>query len=285
MDWKENVVVITGASIGIGREMALQLAAQGAWLALAARREDKLAEVAEACRARGAKAPAISTDVSERIQCQRLIEQTIKAFGRIDTLVNNAGITMRTYFEEIQDPGILENIMKVNFFGGVYCTYYALPHLKQSRGRIVSVSSLTGKTGMPMVSGYAASKHAIVGFFDSLRIELRGSGVSVTIVYPDFVATKIRERAIGADGKPLGALGKEMAQDDKIMAVNTCAERIIDAIARRKRELVMTFRGRMGLWLKLIVPQMVDRIAYNAITRGKQEKGGRLLLIRAARCR
>jgi short-subunit dehydrogenase len=269
MDWKENVVVITGASSGIGREMALQLAAQGAWLALAARREDKLAEVAEACRARGAKALAVPTDVGDREQCQRLIEQTVKAFGRIDTLVNNAGITMRTYFEEMQDPGILENIMKVNFFGGVYCTYYALPYLKHSQGRIVSVSSLTGKTGMPMVSGYAASKHAIVGFFDSLRIELRGSGVSVTIVYPDFVATKIRECAVGADGKPLGAAGKEMAQDDKIMAVNTCAVRIIDAAAGRKRELVMTFRGRMGLWLKLIVPQLVDRIAYNAIIRGK----------------
>jgi len=156
------------------------------------------------CRECGGWAIVVPTDVSRQALCEGLIERTLQEFGRVDTLVNNAGVTMWARFDELQDLAPLERIMQVNYFGSLYCTYAALPHLKQTRGRIVAVSSLTGKTGVPTRSGYAASKHAMVGFFDSLRIELAGSGVSVTIVYPDFVATETRQRAFGPDGKPLG---------------------------------------------------------------------------------
>src|SRR6185436_3084630 len=119
---------------------------------------------------------------------------------------------------------------RINYLGSVYCTYYALPHLRSARGRIVAVSSLTGKTGVPTRSGYAASKHAMNGFFDTLRIELAGSGVSVTVACPDFVATEIRERAYGADGKPLG---KSPVQETKVMTAETCARLILASAARR----------------------------------------------------
>lgn len=133
-----------------------------------------------------ARAIAIPTDVGGQAQCRNLIEQTARAYGKIDTLICNAALGMWVKFEEIQAPAFFEQLIRVNYLGGVYCTFYALPYLKQARGRLVGVSSLAGKTGVPFRSGYAASKHALGGFFDSLRVELMGSGVTVTLAFPDF---------------------------------------------------------------------------------------------------
>jgi short-subunit dehydrogenase len=262
----ENVVIVTGASSGIGREIALQLAEQGAWLVLAARDEPRLQEVAAECQQKGGVATVVSTDVSSQEQCRNLINQTIAAYGRIDTLINNAGMTMWAKFEDIQDLSPMEKIMRVNYFGSVYCTYYALPHLKKTKGRIVGVSSLTGKTGVPTRSFYAASKHAMAGFFDSLRIELRNSGVSVTMIYPGFVASEVRERALGADGQPLGA---SPVKESEVMTVEECARQIVQATYQRKREVIMTTRGKLGQWLKLVAPGLVDKLAQRAIDKGK----------------
>jgi len=245
--------------------MALQLAAQGAWLALAARDEAELAALAAECEARGGRAVAIPTDVADERQCAALIARTADAYGRIDTLINNAGISMWALFETVTDLSIFERILRVNYLGSVWCTWHALPHLRASRGRIVAVSSLTGKTGVPTRSGYAASKHAMNGFFDTLRIELAGSGVSVTVACPDFVATEIRERAYGADGKPLGT---SPVHEGRVMTAETCARLILDGAAARKRELILSGRGKLGLWLKLVAPGLVDRIARKAIDQG-----------------
>ena len=263
--FKDNVAIITGASAGIGKELALQLAKQGCLLALASRDEVKLNSVAEECRRLGGKAIAVKTDVSDKLQCKNLIEKTIAEYGRIDSLFNNSGISMWAKFDEITDIDMFEKIMKVNYLGSVYCTYFALPHLKKSKGRLIGISSLTGKTGVPTRSGYAASKHAMAGFFDSLRIELANSGVSVTMIYPGFVSTEVRERAFGGDGKPLG---KSHVQEEKVMAVEKCAKLIIDASAKRKRELVMTARAKVGMWIKLICPKLVDKISAKAIEKG-----------------
>ena len=264
--FSDNVAIVTGASSGIGRALALQLAAQGAWLALAGTRVDALEAVAEQCRLQGGRALAVPTDVADPNQCAALVARTREEYGRLDTLVNNAGISQWARFEEIRDLAPFEQMMRVNYLGAVYCTHHALPLLRESRGRLAAVSSLAGRTGVPTRSGYAASKHAMAGFFDSLRIELAGSGVSVTVVYPGFVATEIRTRATGADGKPLGA---SPVQEGKVMTAEECAGRIVVALERRRRELVMTPRGRMGLWLKLIAPGLVDRIARNAIEKGR----------------
>lgn len=266
--FSEKVVIITGASSGIGRELAYQLAAQGAWLVLAARNADPLESVAATCRQKGGKALAVATDVGVQSQCEKLIQTTAEAYGRVDVLVNNAGISMWALFDEVSDLKPLEDIMQVNYMGSVYCTFYALPHLKKTQGRVVGISSLAGKTGVPTRSGYAASKHAMAGFFDTLRIELMRSGVSVTMVYPGFVQTEIRERAFGPDGKPLGT-GNSPVQEGQVMSAETCAAIILKAMAKRKREVVMTTRGKIGMVLKLVAPALVDRISRKAIEQGK----------------
>ncbi len=257
-----NVAIITGASTGIGEELAYQLAEEGAQLVLTARRISELERVAENARKRGAKVSVVSADVAIESDCKKIIDAATAEFGRIDTLVNNAGMTMWAKFEDIQDMSIMERIMQVNYMGAVYCTHYALPHLKSTRGRIIGIASLTGLVGVPTRTGYAASKHAMRGFFDSLRIELEDSGVTVTMVYPGFVATGIRENATGADGKP--ALIDPVDQAG-VMSVAECARLIVHAIKHRKREEIMTLKGKLGQWLKLIAPGVIDGIAKKAV--------------------
>ena len=258
--FKDLVVLITGASRGIGRALALQFADQGGRLALAARSGAELLAVAEECRARGADAIAIPTDIGVEQQCGAAIDQTATELGPVDVLVNNAGISMVVPFADLGGMEPIEQLMRVNYLGAVYCTFHALPHLAARSGRIVNVCSLTGLAGVPTRTGYAASKHAMAGFFDSLRIELAGSGVSVTTVYPGFVETGIRERAAGAGA----GRGKE-ASAGRIMTAERCAALTIRAATRRRRELVMTARGRGARWLRLVAPGLVDRIAARAV--------------------
>lgn len=264
--FKDNVVIITGASSGIGRAVALQLADQGAWLSLAARDADRLEATANDCRPRGGRAIAVKTDIGVEADFKNLIEHTAAEYSRIDTLINNAGISMWTRFAELKDLSILDRIMRVNYLGAAYCTFYALPYLKQTRGRLVAVSSLAGKNGVPTRSGYAASKHAMAGFFDTLRIELADDGISVTLIYPDFVTSEIRERAFGADGRPLG---KSPVHESEVMSAEECARITIKAMAKRQREELMTARGKVGQWAKLIAPGLVDRMARRAIEQGR----------------
>ncbi len=263
--FKENVVIVTGASSGIGRELALQLADQHAWLALAARNSESLNAVAAECRARGARALVAPTDVTDADQCQRLIAQTAQEYGRIDTLINNAGIGMWTRFEQLHDLTAVERVMRVNYLGSVYCTFYALPYLKRTHGRLVGVASLAGKTGVPARAAYAASKHAMVGFFDSLRIEVAEHGVSVTMAYPDFVATGARFRNLGADGQPVVDAPPYAANT---MTSETCAQLILRGVAKRQRDVFVNARGKIGSWAKLLAPGLVDRIALRATEKG-----------------
>ncbi|GAB4198378.1 MAG: SDR family oxidoreductase [Coleofasciculaceae cyanobacterium] len=277
MTFTNKTFVITGASAGIGRELAIQLAQQGANLVLAARNQAALETTADACIEAGGKAIAVPTDVTDSDACRHLIESGVNALGAIAPsgqrkaiagLVNNAGISMWSKFDQVTDLSIFENIMKVNYLGAVYCTRYALPYLKESQGLLVAISSLCGKTGIPTRSGYVASKHAMQGFFDTLRIELRHTGVDVLVVSPGFVATDIRQRVLSADGQPIDAsLSNEQQQ---AMPVEDCARQIVRAMQQRKRELVMTPKGRLGLWLKLIAPELVDRIAAGAVSSQKQ---------------
>ncbi len=264
-EFRDNVVVITGASKGIGAELARQLAPEGARLVLAARDQAGLDGVARECRALGADVEAVVTDVTVEADCRRLVERTLARFGRLDTLVNNAGATMWARVDEIRDLGMLERIMQVNYMGAVYCTAHALPHLKAARGRIVGVASLTGLTGVPTRSGYAAAKHAMRGFFDSLRIELLGTGVTVTMIYPGFVATGIRENATGPDGRPVPV---DPLDPRRVMGTPECARQIIRATRRRQRELVMTAKGRLARFAKLFAPGLVDRLARRTIEQG-----------------
>lgn len=259
---KGRRIILTGASEGIGRALALALAARGAKLALAARDRDRLESLAQECRALGAEARALPTDVTNVPDCEWLVDETVKAFGGIDVLVHNAGITMWSRFDELRDLSIFERLLEVNYLAPVRLTALALPHLKTSRGLLVAVASLAGLTGVPERSGYAASKHAMIGFFDSLRIELAGSGVDVGVIAPDFVVSEIHKRAVGPDGEPLGV---SPMQQSKIMTAEACAARIVRAIDRRERLVIMSMRGKLGRWLKLLAPSLIDRIAAKAI--------------------
>ena len=260
--FKDNVVIITGASTGIGEELAYRLAQQGAKLVLTARRMNELNRVAEKVRHYGTSVITVSADVASNAECGKIIDAAIAEFGHIDTLVCNAGMTMWAKFADIHDMSVLERIMQVNYMGSVYCTHHALPHLLKSKGRIVGIASLTALVGVPTRTGYAASKHAMRGFFDSLRIELSDSGVSVTMVYPGFVATGIRENATGADGKPAKV---DPVNKEDVMSVEDCVGIIMSAIESRKREEVMTFKGKLGQWVKLIAPGVIDGMAKKAV--------------------
>jgi short-subunit dehydrogenase len=255
-------IILTGASEGIGRALALALAELGARVALAARDAARLEEVARECRARGGETVVVPTDITNEVDCGWLVEQTLQSFGGIDIVIHNAGITMWSRFDELADLSIFERILEVNYLAPVRLTALTLPHLKQSKGLIVAVASLAGLTGVPERSGYAASKHALIGFLDSLRIELRGSGVDVSVIAPDFVVSEIHKRAIGPDGEPLG--DSPMVQD-KIMTADQCAALIVRAIRKRQRLAILSARGKLWRWLKIIAPSLIDRIAERAI--------------------
>jgi len=264
----DAVVCITGASSGIGAELARQCAAQQARLVLAARDVERLEAVAADCRASGAQVLVVRTDVAVETDCQAMIDATIAQFGRLDMLINNAGLGASGLFRDITDLSVFERVMRVNFLGSVWCTSYALPHLEASRGRLVAVSSLTGLAGVPKRTAYGATKHAMAGFFDSLRIELDGTGVSVTVVYPGFVFSEINRHALSPDGTPWGDRGYRR-RPGETMPTDECCRLILDAAARRDRDLVMTWRGKVGRLLKLVAPSLVDRLAKRAID-GKQ---------------
>lgn len=260
---KDQVVIITGASAGIGAELARQLGHKGAKLVLAARDESRLRAVAE----RIPSALAVPTDVSDEKQCYRLIDQAVAKFGRIDALVNNAGVSQWAKFEEITDISLFKKLMEVNFYSVVYCTHAALPHLKKSKGLLVGVSSITGKTGSPTRTAYSASKHAMQGFLDSLRIELMDTGVDILTVSPGFIQTEVRERALGPDGKPVG---KSHLTESDVMPVEECVKLIVAAMEKRQREILIgSLRLRLVPWIKLLMPRTLDRWARRAIETGK----------------
>lgn len=259
-------VVLTGASQGIGRALALELAARGARLALAARDVPRLEELAEACRGRGGEARVVPTDVADPEACRRLVAQAQEYMGGLDVLLLNAGIGMIARFEEVEDLGIFERLMQVNYLGPVRLTHAALPALRRSKGRIGVVASVAGLAGVPTRTGYAASKHAVIGFFDSLRVELRGSGVSITVVAPDFVRSEIHRRASGPDGRPLG---KSPLDESRIMSAEECARRTLAAVEARRRLEILSVRGRLGRVVRIFAPGLIDRVAARAVERGR----------------
>jgi short-subunit dehydrogenase len=262
-----NLTIITGGSDGIGAEMARQLAARhkgGIALVLAGRSQEKLDAVAAQCSAHGAQTLCVAMDVSVEAQCRGLIDQAVQRFGRIDTLVNNAGISAQANFADVraEDLRWYQDLMQVNLWGAVWCTHAALPHLKQARGRIVAVGSLAGLIGVPGRTAYSATKFAMTGFFEALRAELKPAGVSVTIAYPGAVDTRIRYRGYNAKGQPAGASG---LKEDDMMPVGECARLIVDGMERRQREVVMTAKGKVGRFIKLLAPWVVENMALKAL--------------------
>ncbi len=264
-----RTIVVTGASDGIGAELARQWAARergNAALVLAARSEDKLAAVAAQCGSHGARTLVKRCDVGVQADCVALIDAAVAAFGGIDLLVNNAGMSAHALLQDTADLAWTEELMRINHWGSVWCTHAALPHLRASRGHIVAVSSLAGLFGVPYRTAYCSTKFAMTGFFEALRAELAPAGVGVTIAYPGVVATEIRRRGFDAQGRAAGVSGLE---ESGAMSVEECARRIIDGAERGERDILMGARARLGRWLKLLAPGAVDRMARRALARDK----------------
>ncbi len=262
-----RVVIITGASDGIGAELARQLAQEKSSqinLVLAARSKDKLEQVAQQCRTHGSKVLVRVTDVGKEADCQALIAEAIAQFGRIDTLVNNAGMSAHAQLGDVTDMAWYEQLMRINLWGSVWCTHTALPYLRATQGRIVAVSSLAGLVGVPGRTAYCATKFAMTGFFEALRVEMAPHGVSVTIAYPGVVATDIRYRGFNAHGQAAGQSGLD---ERGAMSVEACARLIRLGMARRERDIVMSLKGKLGRWMKLLAPGLVDKLAMAALKR------------------
>lgn len=255
---KGKVVIITGASSGIGEALAEQFARRGANVVAAARNEQRLSELA----ARTGVA-TVTCDVTLEADCRRLIDHAVERFGRIDILICNAGISMRALLDDVEIE-VLRRLMDVNFWGTVYCTKFALPWLQRSRGSIVGVSSVAGLHGLPGRTGYSASKYAMTGFLETVRIENLHRGLHVMVACPGFTATNVRFTALTADGSPQGATPRK---EEKMMTANQVALRIIRGIERRKRLLLMDFEGRATHWIKKFSPDLLDRLFYRAMAK------------------
>ena len=265
--YQDKVVVVTGASQGIGKALCLALAVQKPRLVLAARDQRGARAGRGGMRCKGCRRPPSCRWTSpSKLRAATSSRRPWPASAALDVLLNNAGIGQIARFDETTDLSVYERIMKVNYLGCVYPTYYALPHLKKSRGQIVTVASLAGLTGVPTRTAYSASKHALFGFFDSLRIELRGSGVAVTMIAPYYVQSEIHRRAIGNDGRELG---HSTMQEDKLMTAAECAAAIVPAMAKRQRQLTMTLKGKLGRFVKLVAPGVIDNIAAATVRKGR----------------
>lgn len=261
---KGKIVIITGASSGIGKSLAYCFAREGANIILASRQYPLTCAIAQDIESKfPIKAIAIATDVSKEEYCKNLINETIRIFGRIDILINNAGISMRALVKDVE-LSVLKEVMDVNFWGAVYCTKYALPEILKNNGSIVGVSSVAGYKGLPGRSGYSASKFAIHGFLESLRIENRKSNLHVMIACPGFTATNIRNNARAKDGS---LQGESPINENKIMSPDIVADKMVRAIIKRKRTISLTLQGKATIFLNKFYSNLVDRFVYKFFAR------------------
>lgn len=266
MNLKDKIIIITGASSGIGKSLATEFAKRGANLILAARQFVTLCEIAQSLEKEyGIKAVAVQCDVTHEEDCDHLIKQALVTYGKIDVLINNAGISMRALFNDA-DIKVLKAVMDVNFWGTVYCTKYALPEILKTKGTIVGVSSIAGYKGLPGRTGYSASKFAMNGFLDALRVENLKTGINVITACPGFTASNIRNTALDQSGKQQG---ESTLHEEKMMTSDEVAKIIADGVENRARTLIMTGQGKLTVFLNKILPGLLDKLVYNTIAKEK----------------
>ena len=257
---QNKVVIVTGASSGIGKALVYELARYGAKIVIAARNFEELLNIEKDLNKNGTEVFPVRTDVTCEQDCKELIEKAHQHFGRIDVLINNAGISMRAMLEDLE-PSVLHKVMDVNFWGTVYCTKYALPYLLQTKGSLVGIISIAGFIGLPGRTGYAASKFAVRGFLNTVRIETRKKGLHVLVAAPGFTASNIRKTALNAAG---GQQGESPRNENQMMSAEKCAEIIVKGIKKRKREIIMTFvEGKLAVFLSKWIPSLVDKLSYS----------------------
>lgn len=262
--YKDKVIIVTGASSGIGLASATRFASLGAKVVLAARSLDKLEKIAEEINEKfnsqqsTSKVLCIKTDVTKEEDCKNLIEQTVSYFGKIDVLVNNAGISMRAVFKDM-DLKVMRALMDTNFWGTVYCTKYALPYLLETKGSVVGVISTAGYVGLPARTAYSASKFAVRGFLETLRIEHLYDDLHVMIFAPGFTTSNIRNVALSADGTPQGETPRN---ENRMMSAERVARIMARGIYKRKTHMVLTPMGKAALFASRQLPRVTDKMEY-----------------------
>jgi len=260
---KDKIVIVTGASSGIGKALVYEFAKQGSKIVLAARNESKIIQIEKELKERGIDVIAVVTDVSCEEDCRRLIEMTIEQFGTIDILINNAGISMKALFHEASLK-VLQRLMDVNFWGTVYCTRFALPYIVKRKGSLVAVSSIAGFNGLPGRAGYSASKFAVHGLMETIRIENLKNGLHVMVVAPGFTASEIRKHALLADGTEQGESPRD---ENHLTPPEFVARKIIGGIKRKKRNIILTWEGKLTALFQRIIPRIVDLIYFNELAK------------------
>lgn len=262
--YKDKVVVVTGGNDGIGKALVSRLLTYGAKVATCGRNHDRLYEL----QASHPSSPlhVLVADVSVEQECKRFIESTVAVFGKIDLLINNAGISMRGLFKDVE-LSVIKKLMDINFYGTVYCTKFALPHLIASKGTVVGVSSIAGYRGLPGRTGYSASKFAMQGFLECLRTELKDDNVHVMWVCPGFTSSGIRDHALNSEGETQ----KENPMDEgKMMTADECSGHLLKAIMKKKRTLVLTFTGKETIFLNKFFPALADKLIHRFYFKNKE---------------
>lgn len=258
-----KVVIITGASSGIGKACAEKFGLEGAKLVITGRNEVNLRETANWLTQKGIDVLAVTSDVALKNDCKRVIDETIAKYGKVDVLINNAGISMRALLNDTE-LSVIEQVMQINFYGTLYCTKYALPYLLKSKGSVVGVSSIAGFVGLPGRTGYSASKFAMQGFLEALRTENLKTGLHVMIACPGFTASNIRNTALSANGS---AQGESPREEDKMMTAEKVAEHIYKGVICRKRQIVLTTQGKLVVFLSKFFPAFVSKMVFKAMAK------------------
>jgi len=258
-----KVFIVTGASSGIGKAVAIEAAKQGANVAIAARSVDKLNDLSKVIDGLGVECLAVQTDVSKVEDAENLINKTVEKFGRIDILVNNAGVSMRAMFD-LMEVDVFKKVIDINFMGTVYCTKYALPHILKQKGSVVGVSSVSGFTPLPARTAYSASKYAMFGFLTTLRLENIKRGLHVLISHPGFTESNIRKHALLADGSEQGNTPRK---EEKMMTAEEVAIKILQGIKRRQRVQIMTIIGKSSWVLEKFFPRWTHKQLYKGIAK------------------
>lgn len=250
-----KIVIVTGASSGIGKAIVEEALNNGCKVAACGR---SLARLKSAFPNEISELLLVEADVSKEVECNNLVEKAIAKWGGVDILINNAGVSMRALFENV-DLSVIRELMDINFWGAVYCTKAALPSIRVRKGVVAGISSIAGYRGLPARTGYSASKAALQGFLEALRTELLGTGATALWISPGFTSSNIRNTARSADGK---AQAETPLNESKLMSAEACAKCIMSAIEKRRRATVLTGQGKLTVWLNKLLPGLADKLVY-----------------------
>lgn len=258
-----QVVVITGGSDGIGRALCLEFGKRGYAVVFTGRDQDKINEVADVLKKNNIESLGLKLDAGSDEDNQLLIDKTIEQFGRLDVLICNAGISMRILFRDME-LDLFQKIMQVNFMGVVSLVKKALPHLLETKGSIIGISSINGRRATPARTAYAASKYAMEGFFESLRMEVKHQGIHVMVVCPGFTNTNMRGSALMPDGL---AQGKSKLDESKMMTAETVALKVFNGMQKKRRDLVLTGQGKLAVWMNKFFPSFMDKMVFKVMSK------------------